>query len=153
MPSASLDDPTRRTSLAGSSTQQQARVLRDLLEQLDDLIAARSEAVDRVQHSAAVDNIQPRIMQEAAGIERWVEVKAAMFEDTLQTELSKYEPFRDELETGREAQRILLSEITVCIHIRIKMKATPLNWIAQFRRRTLNSLKRGKKIQQLRNAR
>lgn len=54
-------------------------------------------------------------MREAAGIERWVEVNPAMFEDTLEEELGKYEKFREKMEQSRVKQDDLLEKIKVSL--------------------------------------
>jgi programmed cell death 6-interacting protein len=52
-------------------------------------------------------------MREASGIERWVQVKPAMFEDTMDEELGKFERFRNDLNISSERQTELLEQIAV----------------------------------------
>jgi len=79
-----------------------------LLEQLDDLVRERSQLVSRAQRLADADDISPRIVKEAAGLERWAEVQPSMFEDTLDQELAKYDKFRRDIEEGGVKQTELL---------------------------------------------
>lgn len=113
VPSVVMADQAR-DAVIGSTTQNQARVLRDLLEQLNRLVAERGETVDRVKRVAAADNIQPRISRQAQALERWVEVTPAMFEDVLVDELTKYDQYREEIEGGRSKQESLLTKLRVC---------------------------------------
>lgn len=108
-----MNDQSRNTTI-GSHTQRYARVLRDLLEQLDDLKADRDDLVGRARRIAAADDIQPRIVREAGSFERWIEVKPAMFEETISKELAKYEEFSEDLDTSKIAQEDLLEKIKVC---------------------------------------
>ena len=91
-----------------------AQALRALLENLDDLRGARAQLVQRAHYAAEADDIQVRIMKQAAGIERWTEVQPSMFEDTLEQELAKYDKYKSDLEDGEREQEKLLEEIEVC---------------------------------------
>ena len=82
-----------------------------LLEQLDDLVRERSQLVSRAQRLADADDISPRIVKEAAGLERWAEVQPSMFEDTLDQELAKYDKFRRDIEEGGVKQAELLDNV------------------------------------------
>ena len=82
-----------------------------LLEQLDDLVRERSQLVSRAQRLADADDISPRIVKEAAGLERWAEVQPSMFEDTLDQELAKYDKFRCDIEEGGVKQTELLESV------------------------------------------
>jgi hypothetical protein len=82
-----------------------------LLEQLDDLVRERSQLVSRAQRLADADDISPRIVKEAAGLERWAEVQPSMFEDTLDQELAKYDKFRRDIEEGGVKQTELLESV------------------------------------------
>ncbi|KAI0266621.1 BRO1-domain-containing protein [Russula aff. rugulosa BPL654] len=92
-------------------TQTHARALRVLLEQLDDLVRERSQLVSRAQRLADADDIGPRIVKEAAGLERWAEVQPSMFEDSLDQELAKYDKFRRDIEEGGVKQTELLEKV------------------------------------------
>lgn len=83
-----------------------------LLEQLDDLVRERSQLVSRAQRLTDADDISPRIVKEAAGLERWAEVQPSMFEDTLDQELAKYDKFRRDIEEGGIKQTGLLENVT-----------------------------------------
>lgn len=82
-----------------------------LLEQLDDLVRERSQLVSRAQRLADADDISPRIVKEAAGLERWAEVQPSMFEDTLDQELAKYDKFRRDIEEGGVKQTELIENV------------------------------------------
>jgi programmed cell death 6-interacting protein len=88
-----------------------ARALRVLLEQLDDLVRERSQLVSRAQRRADADDISTRIVKEAAGLEKWVEVQPSMFEDTLDQELAKYDKFRRDIEDSGVRQTELLENV------------------------------------------
>ncbi|KAG8893197.1 pH-response regulator protein palA/rim20 [Tulasnella sp. 408] len=60
---------------------------------------------------AAMDDIRRRIELEASAMERWVEVKPAMFEDTITSELEKYDKYHAQLEEGGRKQAALLKKI------------------------------------------
>ncbi|KAG9001425.1 pH-response regulator protein palA/rim20 [Tulasnella sp. JGI-2019a] len=112
VPSVRMSDQARDVVI-GSTTQHQARVLRDLLEQLQSTEVERAETVDRVKRVAAADDIQPQISRQAQAFERWVEVKPAMFEDVLSNELAKYDQYREEVEASRLKQELLLGKLKV----------------------------------------
>jgi len=82
-----------------------------LLEQLDDLVRERNQLVSRAQRLADADDISPRIVKEAAGLERWAEVQPSTFEDTLDQELAKYDKFRRDVEDGGVRQAELLDNV------------------------------------------
>lgn len=107
-----LDGNTRNTA-SGSQTHARARVVRELLEHLDDLKASRAEIVGQAQQLQAADDVQPQIARKATGLGLWAEVKAADFEDLIGAELLKYERFHEELESGRDKQADLLERIKV----------------------------------------
>jgi len=92
-------------------TQNHARALRVQLEALDDLRTTRGQIVQRARRLADADNIQPRIMRQASGIERWTDVEPAMFESTLDEEMNKYEKFKDSIEEVTEKQDELLEQM------------------------------------------
>ena len=110
MPSSTVVWSSPRRPTIGE-TQTQARALRVLLEQLDDLVRERSQLVSRAQRLADADDISTRIVKEAAGLERWVEVQPSMFEDTLDQELAKYDKFRRDIEDSGVKQTDLLENI------------------------------------------
>ncbi|KAH9058360.1 pH-response regulator [Lactarius vividus] len=93
------------------ATQNHARALRVLLEQLDDLARERSQLVSRAQRLSDADDISTRIQREAAGLESWAEVQPSMFEDTLDQELVKYDKFRHDIEEGATKQSELLVNV------------------------------------------
>lgn len=90
-----------------------ARALRVLLEALDENEGQRSLLATRAQRLAEADDIKPRIMREAAGLERWTNVEPAMFADSLDQEMSKYDKFKDGIEEGAAKQADLLEQTKV----------------------------------------
>ena len=110
MPSSAIvwSSPSKPTT---GATQNYARALRMLLEQLDDLARERNQLVSRAQRLADADDISTRIQKEAAGLESWVEVQPSMFEDTLDQELVKYDKFRRDIEEGASKQSELLENV------------------------------------------
>lgn len=84
-----------------------------LLESLDDVRRSRAQAVARTKRLVDAEDIAPRILRAAAGIERWVEVQPSMFEDVIDEELTKYEKFREELEEGEQREEVLLASVKV----------------------------------------
>ncbi len=86
-----------------------------LLEQLDDLKQTRAEDAanaKRIQEEDA-DEVAQRIIQEAASVERWVEIKPALFEDTIADELEKYTTYNARVEGTKLEQEGLLDRIQV----------------------------------------
>lgn len=63
---------------------------------------------------AEADDITGRVLREAAGVEQWAEVQPAMFEDTFEKEMDKYDKFRSAIEGGEMTQKELLSRLKVC---------------------------------------
>jgi len=96
--------PDKQTSI-------HARALRAQLESLDAIFRSRDTLVSRARHLSDNDDIHPRIMREAAGLARWAAVEPAMFEETLDAELAKYDKFKDAIEEGNEEQTQLLESI------------------------------------------
>ena len=94
-------------------TRRCARDLRALLEKLEDLKRSRSQIVQRARFAAEADDITGRVRLEAAGVEQWTEVQPAMFEDTFEKEMGKYEKFKSALEEGEVTQQDLLAQLTV----------------------------------------
>ncbi|KAI0925777.1 hypothetical protein AcV5_008415 [Taiwanofungus camphoratus] len=111
VPSSTVALPQRSSGSRVTATQTHARALRVLLESLDDIIRSRADYVKRANALAASEDISPRIQKAASGIERWVEVQPAMFEDVLDQELSKYDKFRTYIEEGEQKQEVLLESI------------------------------------------
>lgn len=110
MPSSAIvwSSPSKPTT---GATQNYARALRLLLEQLDDLARERNQLVSRAQRLADADDISTRIQKEAAFLESWTEVQPSMFEDSLDQELVKYDKFRRDIEEGASKQSELLKNV------------------------------------------
>jgi programmed cell death 6-interacting protein len=108
--------PSHMTSQSTESTQAHtyARAIRAALENLDDLRNARARCVESARQRASTDDIKPRIVREAAGLARWVEVKPAMFEPTMEEELGKFDRYKETVEEGRTKQEELLAKVEVC---------------------------------------
>ena len=103
-----------------------ARALRSLLEQLDDLVQARKELVATVNRLVGSDDITPRILKAASGME-WVNVQPAMFEDILDAELTKYDKFRVQLEEDELHQGELLDAVKVKLSLMVIGRIKPLD--------------------------
>ena len=95
-------------------TRRCARDLRALLERLEDLKRTRAQTVQRARFAAESDDITGRVLLEASGVEQWTEVQPAMFEDTFEKEMGKYEKFKSALEEGEATQNGLLVQLKVC---------------------------------------
>ena len=87
---------------------------------------SHTELVARVKRLAAGDDITPRILKSAAGMEQWVNVQPAMFEDILDQELSKYDKFRVQLEEDEVKQQDLLKAVQVLM-LRLSWTKLPSN--------------------------
>ncbi|CCA73787.1 probable palA protein [Serendipita indica DSM 11827] len=108
-----LISPSSKSSSSPLSTQTKshARILRGLLESLDELRRNRHHSVIRAQNLASTDDISDRIKLAALGLERWTQVKAEMFEDVLAEELQKYEKYRSDILMSGEEQKGLITKI------------------------------------------
>lgn len=89
------------------------RAIRAALESLDDLRNTRARCIESVRQRASTDDIKPRLVREAAGLARWVEVKPAMFEETMEEEMGKFDRYKESVEEGREKQHELLAQVEV----------------------------------------
>ncbi|KAF8604259.1 BRO1-domain-containing protein [Ceratobasidium sp. AG-I] len=87
------------------------RAIRAALESLDDLRNARARCIESARQRASTDDIKPRLVREAAGLARWVEVKPAMFEETMEEEMGKFDRYKDSVEEGKEKQDELLAQV------------------------------------------
>ena len=94
-------------------TRRCARDLRALLEKLEDLKNSRAQTVQRARIVAEADDITSRVLREAAGVEQWTEVQPAMFEDTFEKEMGKYDKFKSAIEEGERSQLELLTQLEV----------------------------------------
>ncbi|QRV89818.1 vacuolar protein sorting-associated protein BRO1 [Ceratobasidium sp. AG-Ba] len=106
--------PSHSTSASSAEATQAhtyARAIRAGLEHLEDLRSARARCVESARQRANTDDIKPRIMREAAGLARWVEVKPAMFEEAIEEEMGKFDRYRDSVEEGREKQEQELERV------------------------------------------
>jgi programmed cell death 6-interacting protein len=110
---AQVPSTTMSAATSNRETKSHSRALRRSLEALDDLKRVRDDAVRRANQLADADDIQGRIAREAAGVARWAEVTPAMFEDSMQEELFKFEKFRKDIDLTVEKQQALLADIKV----------------------------------------
>ena len=90
------------------------------------MIRSRADLVARANRLAASDDITPRILKAASGMEQWVNVQPAMFEDILDQELSKYDKFRVQLEEDEVKQQDLLKAVQVRM-LRLSRTKLPSN--------------------------
>jgi programmed cell death 6-interacting protein len=97
----------------GKKTQAHARVLRVLLESLDELDKERKKVVKRAQRLADADDISDRILQEASKFDQMADIQPLMFEEVSDQELAKYDKFLVELREFGEKQSTILADVKV----------------------------------------
>lgn len=102
-----ITSPSSQTSLV--------RELRRMLEELDDLIAARRRAVEEARAAVRADNIRPLVMKQLGELQARSseKVEAAQFEHLFEKELQKYSFYRDTLAGNERRQQELLQKINV----------------------------------------
>ena len=83
------------------------------LEELDSLHRDCDQVVHRAQSVAAADDIRPRILKMASGFERMTPINPAMFEDTMDEELAKFDKYLVELSGTKRKHGELLNEVEV----------------------------------------
>ncbi|KAI0077917.1 pH-response regulator [Panus rudis PR-1116 ss-1] len=140
VPSSTLSSSTRNSNGRITLTRKYARALRVDLESLDELRRKRKELITRAQRLADADDITQRIIKAASGIERWVEVQPAMFEDILDEELLKYEKFRTALQDNERKQEDLLQSIKASEHNTLLLQSRKEDPIVKEREHALQSL-------------
>ena len=96
-----------------SETRLQARALRQSLEELDQLKAAREAIISRAKRLAAKDDIKPNVMRKANTFDGWTQIGPEVFEDVVNESLLKYDKFKDDLEENAVAQEGILARIEV----------------------------------------
>ena len=126
IPSSTVPYNQRAEATSADPTRMHARAIRALLENLDDMIRSRADLVARANRLAASEDITPRILKAASGMEQWVNVQPAMFEDILDQELSKYDKFRVQLEEDEVKQQDLLKAVQVLM-LRLSWTKLPSN--------------------------
>jgi programmed cell death 6-interacting protein len=97
----------------GKKTQALARVLRVLLESLDDLHRERKNIVKRAQRLADADDISDRVLKEASKFDKMADIQPLMFEEASDEELAKYDKFLVELREFEEKQNSILADVKV----------------------------------------
>lgn len=105
--------PTSHAAPQSVQSRNHARSLRIKLEELEAIRRERTELVQQVRALEASDDIQPQILRVASGFEGLAELKAEMFEDTLDEELEKYDVSLREMESYRQKQEVVISDIKV----------------------------------------
>ncbi|KAJ7127029.1 BRO1-like domain-containing protein [Mycena epipterygia] len=110
VPSSTLSPSTRSSSEAAEALKH-SRALRIALEALDSLHRELQDFVRRAQRLADADDIYPRILNAASGLEKLAEVKPEMFEDVSDEELAKYDKFLQEIARSESKQTELLATI------------------------------------------
>ncbi|KAK7033123.1 pH-response regulator protein palA/RIM20 [Favolaschia claudopus] len=110
VPSATLSSSSRSSAEAAEALKH-SRALRVALEALDSLHRELQEFARRAQNLADADDIYPRVLTAAAGLEKLAEVKPEMFEDVSDRELAKYDKFLEEINKGESKQAELLATI------------------------------------------
>lgn len=97
----------------GKKTQALARVLRVLLESLDDLHRERKNIVKRAQRLADADDISNRVLKEASKFDNMADIQPLTFEEASDEELAKYDKFLVELREFEEKQNSILADVKV----------------------------------------
>ncbi|KAJ6531756.1 BRO1-like domain-containing protein [Mycena capillaripes] len=110
VPSSSLS-PSTRSSAEAAEALKHSRALRVALESLDSLHRELQDFVRRAQSLADADDIYPRVLSAASGLEKLAEVKPEMFEDVSDQELAKYDKFLEEVNRAENKQAELLGTI------------------------------------------
>lgn len=102
-----ITSPSSQTALV--------RQLRHMLEDLEDLIAARRRTVEDAKRTAQNDDIRPLVLRKTGEISSSSgdKIETAMFEDLFQEELRKYAFFKDTLSGNERKQVDLLNRIAV----------------------------------------
>ncbi|KAJ6513259.1 BRO1-like domain-containing protein [Mycena sanguinolenta] len=108
---ALVPSSTRSQGAESAETLKHSRALRVALEALDSLHRELQDFVRRAQSLADADDIYPRILSAASGLEKLAEVKPEMFEDVSDQELAKYDKFLEEINKGETKQAELLATI------------------------------------------
>ncbi|KAF5377377.1 hypothetical protein D9757_008033 [Collybiopsis confluens] len=103
--------PSSTKQARSSETEARARELRTFLESLDEIQEDRENLIRRARALADVDDIQPRILKAAAGLERLAEAQPAMFEDVSNDELAKYDKFVQYMKNLDTKQQDILNSI------------------------------------------
>ncbi len=113
VPSSTLSSLVTQQS---KQTRQNAQELRTKLEELDTFHRDCDQLVHRAQSRVAADDIRPRILKMASGFERLASVTPAMFENSLDEELVKFDKYLSELTALKRKHEDILNEIQVlCI--------------------------------------
>ncbi|KAJ7284953.1 BRO1-like domain-containing protein [Mycena rebaudengoi] len=110
VPSSTISKSGRSSSEAAEALKH-SRALRVALEALDSLHRELQDFVRRAQSLADADDIYPRVLSAASGLEKLAEVKPEMFEDVSDEELAKYDKFLLEVAKSEGKQAELLSTI------------------------------------------
>ncbi|KAJ7364036.1 BRO1-like domain-containing protein [Mycena albidolilacea] len=110
VPSTNLSH-SNRSSAEAADALKHSRALRVALEALDSLHRELQDFVRRAQSLADADDIYPRVLSAASGLEKLAEVKPEMFEDVSDQELAKYDKFLEEINRGESRQAELLATI------------------------------------------
>ncbi|KAF7374896.1 pH-response regulator protein palA/RIM20 [Mycena sanguinolenta] len=108
---ALVPSSTRSQGAESAEILKHSRALRVALEALDSLHRELQDFVRRAQSLADADDIYPRVLSAASGLEKLAEVKPEMFEDVSDQELAKYDKFLEEINKGEAKQAELLSTI------------------------------------------
>jgi len=96
-----------------SETRVQARRLRQLLEQLDEMKDARDSIISRAKRLASMEDIKPNVLRKATTFDGWTQIGPEVFEDVVNEGLLKYDRFKDDLEENAVAQEGMLVQIEV----------------------------------------
>lgn len=117
---AAIPSSSRRASsydeiVSPSSQTALVRQLRHMLEDLDDIIAARKRTVDDAKRTMQTDDIRPLVLRKTGEMttSSGDKLETSMFEDLFQEELRKYSFYKDTLSGNERKQDDLLARIAV----------------------------------------
>lgn len=104
-----ITSPSSQTALV--------RQLRHMLEDLEDIVAARRRTVEDAKRTAQGDDIRSVVLRKTQEITSHSEdrIETAMFEEIFQQELRKYSFFKDTLSGNERKQEELLKRIAVSL--------------------------------------
>lgn len=107
--------PSSTASSSSSSMPSSVRPLRASLEDLDDLILARSQYLNEARHLSAADDVRPQVLQEATKLAHGGtgDVRPEAFEGIFEKSLEKYDNAKRGMQEAGQKQDQLLDEIRV----------------------------------------
>ncbi|KIY65859.1 BRO1-domain-containing protein [Cylindrobasidium torrendii FP15055 ss-10] len=105
---------TKNRTAEAALTQRHARMLRTMLENLDEQHQRRIEVVSRAEALARSDDIRGRIQEAAAKASDSAEIQPSAFENILEDELAKYDRFIELIRQSDQTLQDTLASIEDC---------------------------------------